>query len=179
MTDSIPNSAIYQRIRNKLKNKDFCEEFIKQKLIEESKQKHISNYKLISLEYDKYLELNNDFIKECKDNLENASYYEDLEDIKLLDDNEIVILITLQFIDDICDYCNLFINNKDIEEDDKEFFSNIWKGVIIRLSKLYEKEEYSYFFKLFNIATNNYIHFNGKYNSEKDFIYEEEIIDWL
>jgi len=112
--------------------------FLQRTIIETSKPKQVTNYKLISSEYDAII--SNETTEKCekivKDNIDITDKIDELTD------EEIIILITLKYIGEF---------NKEYNDDSEKVLLN---KLYQRLLKVYRNSNYYYFIKLFILATN-------------------------
>lgn len=146
--DLEPKSSLYSSIKYILTNDNDSEDYINflQDAISEALKipKQVTNYKLISSNYDK--EISNEVTEKCE-KIANSSI--DMFDmLDELTDDEIIILITLKYFEEINQEC-YFTKGSPIDK------------LLNRLARIYTNENYHYFFKLFMLATNYSFNFEN------------------
>lgn len=105
---------------------------------------NITTYGLISADHDK--KLNQIQINEIDKALEDYDLYM----IGEWTDDELIIIMSNGFIENIIEYCERknIVNPNDKIREEIYLTEKVWYPVFIRLSKLSNKQEYSYFFKM-------------------------------
>lgn len=142
-------------------NFDKYENYVRKLVIEASKKdKVISNFKLISDIYDE--QIMNDKIKKFLDDFNNNIIFK----INEIDDDQLIILINIQYWNSIDDYITLVLDKYYYIRDQDEDFSyfkerkqnyekelnkikKIVEEILIRLAKIRNNKQYEYFFYIF------------------------------
>ena len=129
--------------------------FLKEVIIESSKEpKQLTNYALICDEYDKIVE--NETTKKCEKLVKDEEFK--IENLLDLTDEELIIMISLKYIADIYNFCASFGEDEESEESKNKYI--LWDPILKRLQMICDNENYSWFFKLFHLATSEMVHFD-------------------
>jgi len=129
--------------------------FLKETIVESSKEpKQLTNYGLICEEYDKIVE--NESTKKCKKMIKDEEFK--INDLLNLTDEELIIMISLKYIADIYNFSSNFGEDEESEKSKNLYI--LFDPILKRLSSISANENYSWFFKLFHLATSEMIHFD-------------------
>lgn len=128
--------------------------FLKEVITESSKEpKQLTNYGLICKEYNKIVE--NETTKKCEKLVKDEEFK--IENLLDLTDEELIIMISLKYIADIYNFCASFGEDEESEESKNKYI--LWDLIIKRLELIRNNKNYSWFFKLFHLATSEMVHF--------------------